>query len=230
MSKLCLYDEPELPARESFYNRLKNKNFFDDDYAHAQRVFSTCKRTVLGDHSDLSMKVDCLLLSDFMINFWQYAYDKDGLDPNHYVSLPSLGWECVLKVSRIKLELLFYTQNNHFYPYKFFLPYQKQLVELFAVPRNASGNEPFHAVLDMKKYICYNQNLKLPIYVAMRIKIFYKINAFSQTPFLRGFVEQNHTIRQQASNTFQEKVSKLLINSVYGKTLPDCLCFTELSL
>lgn len=98
-------------------------------------------------------------------------------------------------------------------------PYQKQLVELFGLPQKASENKLLLTLLDKEKYVCYHLNLKLYLELGMRIRKIHRIMTFSQKPFLREFIEQNHTIRQQATNDFQKTLSKYFMNCVFGKSI-----------
>ena len=55
-------DENHLPPPEAFYSRLLDKHVSDEDYAHAQRVWSSFQLQTLGDYHDLYLKTDVLIL------------------------------------------------------------------------------------------------------------------------------------------------------------------------
>eukprot|EP01044_Picomonas_judraskeda_P043694 COSAG03_NODE_23113_length_283_cov_0.836957_1_plen_93_part_11 len=52
------------------------------------------------------MTTDVLLLADVFENFRAVAIENYGLDPAHYFTLPNYAWECMLKKTKVQLELL----------------------------------------------------------------------------------------------------------------------------
>ena len=63
------FGETELPEKEKFYSSLSGKGITDEEYAHAQKVWSTFKCQNLGDYHDLYVAIDVLLLADVFENF-----------------------------------------------------------------------------------------------------------------------------------------------------------------
>ena len=68
------YDELQLPEKEEFFNKLNNKNIFDDEYEHAIKVFKTFKCKDLLDYSRLYLKTDICHLADIFKKFSDFAY------------------------------------------------------------------------------------------------------------------------------------------------------------
>ncbi|XP_043479909.1 uncharacterized protein LOC122509742 [Leptopilina heterotoma] len=98
--------ETNLPTKKQFYSTLNDSTVSDEDYEHAQRVWSTFNCSNLSEYVDLYMKTDVLLLADIFENFrdqWLQAY---RLDPAHYYTTPGLTWDAMLKYTNMKLELL----------------------------------------------------------------------------------------------------------------------------
>jgi len=60
----------------------------------------------MGEYHDLYLLTDVLLLSDVMENFRSMALNYYGLDPTHYLTLPSFAWDAMLKQTKIDLELI----------------------------------------------------------------------------------------------------------------------------
>ena len=58
------------------------------------------------DYHDLYLKTDVLLLGDVVKEFTNICHDKFGLDPFNYYTSPGFAWDCALKTSGVKLELL----------------------------------------------------------------------------------------------------------------------------
>lgn len=63
------FQETSLQTKEEFYSQLRDEQIGDDDYAHAQRVYSTFQLQNLGEYHDLYLKSDVLLLADVFENF-----------------------------------------------------------------------------------------------------------------------------------------------------------------
>ena len=78
----------------------------DDDYAHAQRVWTTFECTTMRDYNDLYLKADVLLLADIFEKFRSMSLETYSLDPVHYYSLPGLSWDAALRHSGVKLDLI----------------------------------------------------------------------------------------------------------------------------
>ena len=62
----------------------------------------------LGQHHDLYLKADVLLLCDVFEKFVNVCLKGYGLDSSHYFSSPGLSWDEMLKMTGIPLEK---TQN-----------------------------------------------------------------------------------------------------------------------
>ncbi|XP_043478219.1 uncharacterized protein LOC122508763 [Leptopilina heterotoma] len=99
-------DEIELPPKEKFYSTLNDSNVSDEDYAHAQSVWTEFDCQNLGDYVYLYMQTDILLLADIFENFRNQCLISYGLDPAHYYTTPGLTWDAMLKHTNIRLELL----------------------------------------------------------------------------------------------------------------------------
>ena len=63
------FKEESLPDKESFYSELNNEHITDEDYEHAQKVWSTFNIKNLGEYHDLYVQSDTLLLVGVFENF-----------------------------------------------------------------------------------------------------------------------------------------------------------------
>ena len=61
------FDETSLPDKEAFYSNLNMKYITDVDHRHAKRVFKILNNKNLGDHHDLYIQSDTLLLADVFL-------------------------------------------------------------------------------------------------------------------------------------------------------------------
>ena len=57
-------------------------------------------------YRDLYLKSDVLLLADVFEKFRNNSFTNYGLYPSHYFSVPGLSWDAMLKMTKIKLELI----------------------------------------------------------------------------------------------------------------------------
>ena len=95
-----------LPPKDAFYNQLNKTGISDEDYAHAQKVWETFGCESMGDYHDLYLKTDVLLLADIMTEFRRVCKEVYGLDALHYYTAPGLAWDAMLKLTKVKLDLI----------------------------------------------------------------------------------------------------------------------------
>ena len=100
------FNKTELPTKEEFYSILNNEHITDEDYSHAQNVWTTFKLQTMGEYHNLYLKSDILLLADVFENFRKTCLQYYKLDPCHYFTSPGLSWDSLLKMTNIKLELM----------------------------------------------------------------------------------------------------------------------------
>lgn len=100
------FDETCLPPIEEFYSQLNDSDISTNDYKHGQNVWETFKIKNLGEYHDLYMTTDVLLLADIFENFREICLRDYELDPCHYFTLPNFAWDCMLKKTGVKLDLL----------------------------------------------------------------------------------------------------------------------------
>ncbi|XP_050498751.1 uncharacterized protein LOC126884985 [Diabrotica virgifera virgifera] len=99
-------EETSLPTISHFYNKLCDEHISEQKYAHAQKVWCTFECKNLGEYSDLYLKTDILLLADVFEQFRQKCRDTYHLDPAWYYTIPGYTWDCMLRYTKCRLELL----------------------------------------------------------------------------------------------------------------------------
>ena len=104
------FEYESLPDAESFYSELNNEHITDEDYEHAQKVWSTFNIKNLGEYHDLYVQSDTALLADVFENFRDKCIEIYELDPAHFLSAPGLAWQACFKKTQVELELL--TDND----------------------------------------------------------------------------------------------------------------------
>ena len=60
----------------------------------------------MKDYHDLYLKCYVLLLANVFEKFRNNSLKNYGFCPSHYLSVPGLNWDAMLKMSKIKLELI----------------------------------------------------------------------------------------------------------------------------
>ncbi|CAN7939970.1 unnamed protein product, partial [Ixodes hexagonus] len=79
----------------------------DEEYEKEKTAYKKyCK--ILGDYSDLYLKQDVLLLADVVENFRDVCLQTYELDACWYFTTQGLAWDAMLKVTKIRLEMIGY--------------------------------------------------------------------------------------------------------------------------
>ena len=106
MDSFQKFNDTQLPIKKDFFSILYNEHITHEQYNHAQTVWNTFKLKTMGDYHDLYLKSDTLLLADIFENFRKTCLQYYKLDPCHYFSSPGLSWDAMLKMTKVKLELI----------------------------------------------------------------------------------------------------------------------------
>ena len=100
------FNENELPLNEEFYSNLNMSNKSDKEYEYAKKVWNTLNIKNLGEYHDLYVELDPALLADVFENFIKVCLIKCKLQPCYFLSVPAIAWTPMLKLTKVKLELL----------------------------------------------------------------------------------------------------------------------------
>ena len=85
------FEETQLPSIECFYNDLSDMSITESEYQHAQAVWKAFDMSSMKQYHDTYLATDTLILADIMTEFSKVCMRDYGLDPKHYISLPSFS-------------------------------------------------------------------------------------------------------------------------------------------
>ena len=99
-------NETKLPPIEAFYSSLALTTIDIEVYQNISRLWDVFQLKNIGELSDIYMEIDILLLVCCFESFRKTMQKNYNLDPTHYITLPSLTWDAMLKITKIKLDVI----------------------------------------------------------------------------------------------------------------------------
>ena len=106
MNSFKRFSEDKLPDRSKFFSSLKEECISEKDYLKADNILNVFKINKMGDYHELYLKKYVLLLACVFEKFISTWLDYYGLDLCHYFSSLGLSWDAMLKMTKIKLDLI----------------------------------------------------------------------------------------------------------------------------
>ena len=101
----ALKNQKCLPPIEAFYSKLKGCGISESDYQLAQQVFKTFQCADMLDYLSFYCILDTILLMEATFSFRFTMFEEFNLDCTHYITLPSLAFDCMLKTVGKPIEL-----------------------------------------------------------------------------------------------------------------------------
>ena len=95
----------ELPEIKNFKSCLTETTISKNDHKFAQKVWKMFKCKDLLDYTKLYNRIDTILLAEIFQKFRKDMHKFSGLDPAHYISLPSYSYDSMLKLTRSVISL-----------------------------------------------------------------------------------------------------------------------------
>lgn len=94
-------EETSLLLKEAFFSKLKGKPISDENYKHANAVWSAMNLSTLNQYTDLYLKINVLLLSDNFKSFCDLCIKHYGLEVAAFYL--HLGWRLQVRSRLLKL-------------------------------------------------------------------------------------------------------------------------------
>jgi hypothetical protein len=95
----------KLPKRRHFYSSLSEETISKKDYNFAKKVWKKFNCQNLVDYAKIYCKIDTILLAEVFQKFREDMHKFSGLDPAHYISLPSYSYDSMLKMTNCEIHL-----------------------------------------------------------------------------------------------------------------------------
>ena len=94
------------PPIEIFFNDLTNTSCTLEDYQFAVDVYNSFNCKNLYEYTILYNHTDTLILAEIMMVYRKVIQDNFQIDINHFLGIPGLSFNIMLKISKVKLELI----------------------------------------------------------------------------------------------------------------------------
>jgi len=101
-----VFEEKQLPPKELFYSKLIEQDISDSDYKHVVHVWNRFNMQTFGEYHDFYLKTDVLLLASVFEQIRNFSMAMSGFDLAHFLTTPGLAWQAMLKITKVKLELI----------------------------------------------------------------------------------------------------------------------------
>ena len=95
----------KLPRRKHFYSSLSEETISREEYQFAKKVWKKFQCANLVDYTLIYCKIDTILLAEVFEKFRKDMHKFSGLDPAHYISLPSYSYDSMLKLTNCEIKL-----------------------------------------------------------------------------------------------------------------------------
>ena len=103
MDSFDRFSETQLPPKEAFFNDLTDSDIPDEDYERARKVWNVFDCQTLLDYHTVYRQSDVCILADVFVAFGELSIQDYGLDPKHYITLPSYSFDCMLRFTSVQL-------------------------------------------------------------------------------------------------------------------------------
>ena len=103
------------PPIEKFFNDLTNTSCTLEDYKFAVNVYKSFNCKNLYEYTILYNHTDTLILAEIMMVYRKVIQDHFQIDIHHFLGIPGLSFNIMLKISKVKLELISDPEMSDFF-------------------------------------------------------------------------------------------------------------------
>lgn len=187
------------------------------------------KRYVKANNRYMGERYDASKESNFLI--YLDANNLYGHSMSQYLPLNNFRW-CTFRFTEHTI-LQLHDQSCDGYIFEVDLEYPKSVHDLHsdypmcAEKRSVPGclsskNQKLLLTLfDKEHYVLHYRMLKLALQQGLRLKRIHRVLQFDQRAWLKPYIDLNTEMRKRATNDFEKNFFKLMINTIFGKTMED---------
>lgn len=103
--------------------------------------------------------------------------------------------------------------------YEMLSPYQKSVLREAYNRKNYKSKKLTSTFNDREKIVLHGLNLQIFLKLGMKLKKVHRVISFSQKPYMKDWVDFCTEKRSKAKSEFAKAYWKLIVNSVFGKTI-----------
>ncbi len=96
-------------------------------------------------------------------------------------------------------------------------PYSRSLADKLGIQPTGKCRKLIANLKDKKRYVLHYRNLKLYTRLGMVVTKIHRVLSFTQSKFLKAYIDFNTSQRKKATTDFAKDFFKLMNNSVFGK-------------